>query len=688
MKTGIQNCPNAAALATLEPNFDPDAPPPEFYLFERGRHREAIPVLGDEMSCIGSFLASVGPRLDDAARGYLAYGRDCGVSMVEIGRVDLKLGPETMKEPMADWLNSKFYNVTATTYEGTIDMDQWLKNFAFYSVLGNRDTVISNINNWYLATTEGGNNWRIVQWDHNTIVGDDGSLCGVECFFRPMTWPILRPSCGPNELHQILSKTLNTEENEQKFLDYSKEFVDVLTTSGIIEEMIEYGNIIKEYAAEDPLFQFLQDPVTLAGYTSVEQYEEKELTRNTDYSTDLTAPFVPSLLRRLEEVSQQLDAIEAGTLPRDGKYDPVTVCPDWRDENFIDYMSSFIQQQLDPSQILVESESCPPELATGLCKYDPLNPAGYSSCFTHSFACDFEGEFTWADCASELNPCAPCFPYSRCGGNLAPPEELVPLAPHGESVVDGTIVLETDGVLEVAVENTCELCLNFYYCFDHAIGCLEDGTTNPILFQCPPVMIPCSACFPNSRCAVSDTTPVADDSGMFVEGESCGPELAPCADAGPCFDHAQGCAEDGSMMFEDCAAAIPFCEPCFPFSRCGGDGGAPVAVDESATFVEGEDCGPELALCADAGPCFDHTIGCAEDGSMAIAECETALPFCAPCFPLSRCGSAGGVETPEVVTTPPDPPAETPVESGARHSLVSCMFSIVVAGLSWFWVVV
>jgi len=183
---------------------------------------------------------------------------------------------------------------------------------------------------------------------------------------------------------------------------------------------------------------------------------------------------------------------------------------------------------------------------------------------------------------------------------------------------------------------------------------------------------------------------------MFVEGESCGPELASCADAAPCFDHAQGCAEDGSMIFEDCAAAVPFCEPCFPFSRCGGDGGAPVAVDESATFVEGENCGPELALCADAGPCFDNTIGCAEDGTMAIEECEAALPFCAPCFPLSHCGNTGGdsveevveEEIPEVVTTPPAPLVETPVESAACRSLAPCMLSIVVAGVSWFLIVV
>merc|ERR1712003_106911 len=46
--------------------------------------------------------------------------------------------------------------------------------------------------------------------------------------------------------------------------------------------------------------------------------------------------------------------------------------------------------------------------------------------------------------------------------------------------------------------------------------------------------------------------------------------LADCAEAGPCFSHAVACAEDGSMTIEDCQAALPFCKPCFPNSRCGG----------------------------------------------------------------------------------------------------------------------
>jgi hypothetical protein len=60
--------------------------------------------------------------------------------------------------------------------------------------------------------------------------------------------------------------------------------------------------------------------------------------------------------------------------------------------------------------------------------------------------------------------------------------------------------------------------------------------------------------------------------------------------------------------------------------------------DPSSLFVESEECGPELVLCADAGPCFDHMVGCTEDGSVVIEECDDALPACKPCFPFSRCG--------------------------------------------------
>jgi len=198
-------------------------------------------------------------------------------------------------------------------------------------------------------------------------------------------------------------------------------------------------------------------------------------------------------------------------------------------------------------------------------------------------------------------------------------------------------------------------CVDAGPCFDHSMGCAEDGS---IVFQeCSSALPFCKPCFPNSRCAsdapsdssqqnetIPDTPQESnDDSALFVESESCGPEFATCAEAANCFDHSLGCAEDGSMVFPQCSSALPFCKPCFPNSRCGSD-----EENLSGVFVESDSCGPEFASCAEAAPCFDHFMGCAEDGSIVFPECSPALPFCKPCFPNSRCASSeSSVSTPQ-----------------------------------------
>ena len=64
-------------------------------------------------------------------------------------------------------LENNFYNVPsgATALAGAVDTDQWLKNFAVYAVTLNNDSPLLNLNNWYIATMNGGeNDWKIVQW--------------------------------------------------------------------------------------------------------------------------------------------------------------------------------------------------------------------------------------------------------------------------------------------------------------------------------------------------------------------------------------------------------------------------------------------------------------------------------------------------------------------------------------------
>merc|ERR1711970_207804 len=145
------------------------------------------------------------------------------------------------------------------------------------------------------------------------------TLCASSCGPRQVYWPILRPSCGSNEEHKILGKLLNNEENVEKYLGYVQEYVNILTTGGIVEKLYAYGNDIKEYVVNDPFFSDLSATISAATGEDInagDLYTLSELGRDTsDYNTDLS-PFLKTFVVRLEEVQKQLDAINDGTLPR------------------------------------------------------------------------------------------------------------------------------------------------------------------------------------------------------------------------------------------------------------------------------------------------------------------------------------------------------------------------------------
>jgi len=237
-------------------------------------------------------------------------------------------------------------------------------------------------------------------------------------------------------------------------------------------------------------------------------------------------------------------------------------------------------------------------------------------------------------------------------------------------------------------------CADSSRCFDHTAGCLEDGG-NVTLVECEVAFGACRTCFPNSRCGSTEAPPI-DESAMFIESDICGPLVAGCSVSFRCFDHNLGtCLEDGSVI-EDCQEAL-LCGPCFPNSRCGSTEALP--VDESAMFVESDACVPALAACAEARPCFDHTVGCEEDGSMSIEECQMA-PACASCFPNSRCGSleeAEATAAPVATTAEPVKATAAPVgeemegtsddeasAAGIRsQAMVLPGILALVAGISW-----
>ena len=526
--------------------------------------------------------------------------------MVNLGRVDRDFGPKSTEDAMIEFLDQYFYN-TEVDLASAVDVDDWLKNLAFMAVLLHYDSPLGIINNWYLATTNGGDgDWKIVQYDHNNMMGKDlVSLCAPQCAPRAAYWPIMQPTCGPIEKHQLFGRILNTDENMEKYLGYVSEFVDVLTAEdGALSNLYDYGNMIKEYIIDDPLSTL-----------TLEEYEDLELGDDIEnYNIEGTLHFLKPTRFRVQQVKEQLDAIQAGTLPLNGEYDPNAVCPDWRNSG-TDI----------PKSGSTYSEDCmlPDCALAGIC-YDH-NP----------LTCSLEGEILNPDCALASPFCDSCFPHSRCG-----------------SATD----LDLTGSF-VPNNETCgdefELCELASACFDHGSGrCAFDGSI--LTVDCQEAVDICEPCFPYSRCgsgdppAVDDSDPVTSgggdittETGAFVPNDdTCGAGFEPCADAGPCFSHDMGlCAPDGSFANELCNDAV-FCKGCFPNSRCGGAGVIEMTPDLTVVFTPNDDtCGPEFEECSAAGPCFDHNMGlCGEDGTFNDPLCEAAVG-CAPCFPNSRCGT-------------------------------------------------
>lgn len=447
-KTSIADCPYT--------NVEVDGPAPNPYYFERGDHREDTPVLGVERTgeCVDFFFKQVEKEQSDVARGYVEYEKKCGLAMVELGRVDRDYGPKSMEDPMIDFLDQKFYNKSVEDLSGSIDTDQWLRNFAIYAITLNLDSPMVIINNWYLTTTGGGvDDWKIVQYDHNNIATKLlAGFCNEACGPRMVYWPILQPTCASIDDNMVVGRVLHSKENMQKYLDYIREYVDILATSNVLEKLYEYGNDIKEYVKEDPWFV----------YPTLESYEEWELGTNIqDYNLD-TSPFLKVIQVRLEEVQKQLDAIQEGTLPRNGVYDPAAFCPDWRDSD---------------SGVIVTGSTVADDCVTPGC-------AETAPCYSNNlFSCSSEGEIINEECKAATLGCDSCFPYSRCG---------------------------------------------------------------------------------------TGTNITVEQSGIFVESETCGLDLAECAPFSTCFDHTNGiCAFDGIILTVECQASLPSCKPCFPYSRCG-----------------------------------------------------------------------------------------------------------------------
>ncbi|KAL7533139.1 hypothetical protein ACHAXR_005068 [Thalassiosira sp. AJA248-18] len=426
---------------------------PDPYYFERGDHRADPPAefVGDINKCREFFINELLKEREDIIKGFVHYNETCGLTMVELGRVDRDYGPKQTEETMIDFLDTVMYNSSMTDIKESINADQWIKNLAAYTVTLNHDSVSDNMNNWYLATTTGAaGDWSIVQWDHNIIMTRAGAeQCSSACRNRAIYRPILRPACGSVEDHPILGRVLNDEESWQTYLKYVEEFVSI--SEPLIDDLRAYGNEIKAFIVDDPM-----------NFLTEEMYEETELELNyEDYNTE-QMPLLKTFHARIDEVKAQLKAIETNELPRDGVYGKGEICPDWRDDDGNSYFSG--------STI---SDSC----AIPFC-------ADAAQCYENTpFTC-MDGSLILTQCKQASPWCDNCFPYSNCGGS-------------------------SDDLSSVFVESSecgpaladCKLGADF---FNHKSGiCAFNGDI--LIEECREAELYCKACYPESRCGMKDS---------------------------------------------------------------------------------------------------------------------------------------------------------------------------------------
>jgi hypothetical protein len=124
----------------------------------------------------------------DTVSAYKLHDSDCGVMLVAEGLVDRDLGGAGSDSAMSAFINRFLsgpgpnphceFNLLGASagclctdkdctnlkdLADHVDVDNWLKNLAVYSVTGGQDSPLGNGNNYFLASTGDAKGWKMVQ---------------------------------------------------------------------------------------------------------------------------------------------------------------------------------------------------------------------------------------------------------------------------------------------------------------------------------------------------------------------------------------------------------------------------------------------------------------------------------------------------------------------------------------------
>ncbi|CAB9505678.1 spore coat protein CotH [Seminavis robusta] len=344
-----------AELQSGRDRVDDSSTPP--YSFERGTHVRPIQELGADMfkECQAAFADyKANTLMEDVVLAYVRHDEVCSDTFLDEGLVDQELGSDNwdneIKNFIRDFMSFQPCDPDCTNSDlaKQVDIQNFLKMFAFYAVTLTIDSPLSEVNNYHLAQEESKEEkWKLVAYDFSK---PGSPSCNTKvCEERLIHWSLVRPTCLSLEENVLVGPLLLNVTASTEYLGYVREFLDTVFANATFLEQIQ------SHASE------IQDAVESSFGGSAGSFAN-------ELSPDATSwdaggfPLLPTMKARAEDVEKQLAAIDDGSIargPHQGKEnEPWESCGDW--------------QLSEP-----DTSAC-----EGGCKYDGCNMPGWTvECF-------------------------------------------------------------------------------------------------------------------------------------------------------------------------------------------------------------------------------------------------------------------------------------------------------------------
>ena len=263
----------------------------------------------------------------DVVLAYARHDEQCPSTFLDEGLVDQELGTDNWDNEIEKFITEvmSFHRCDPdcgnSNLADEVDVENFLKTFAFFAVALTVDSPLGNVNNHYLAQEESQEEkWKLVAFDFDK---PGSPSCNPDvCNARLVKWSIARPTCESLESNPLVGPLLTNQTLHAQYISYVREFLDTIYTNAeFMEEIQSHASAMESTVKE----------LSFGGGASF----DSELSPDAASWDSGTFPLLPFMKARAEEVQKQLDALDDGTFARGpqpgvrARNEPWETCADW-----------------------------------------------------------------------------------------------------------------------------------------------------------------------------------------------------------------------------------------------------------------------------------------------------------------------------------------------------------------------